>query len=44
MNKADGKHLHFEKLLIATGANPRVPPIPNVNAKGVLTLRNWEDL
>ncbi|MGB9785653.1 MAG: FAD-dependent oxidoreductase [Infirmifilum sp.] len=32
----------WEKLLIATGARPRIPPIPGVELSGVLTIRTLE--
>lgn len=33
----------YDKLLIATGARPFIPPIKNVNLKNVFTLRTMED-
>lgn len=33
----------YDKLLIATGASPVIPPIKNVDAKNVFTLRTIED-
>ncbi|MEN2984449.1 MAG: FAD-dependent oxidoreductase [Dictyoglomaceae bacterium] len=33
----------FDKLLIATGALPFIPPIENINGEGVFTLRNIDD-
>jgi len=33
----------FEKLILATGAEPFIPPIPGADLKGVFTLRNTED-
>jgi 3-phenylpropionate/trans-cinnamate dioxygenase ferredoxin reductase subunit len=40
---ADGSRLEFDKLLIATGANPRSLPVPGNDAEGVLYLRRVED-
>jgi 3-phenylpropionate/trans-cinnamate dioxygenase ferredoxin reductase subunit len=40
----DGKHLHYEKVLIATGASPITPRIPNVKSDGVFTVRTFEDI
>lgn len=34
---------NYDKLMMATGANPVVPPIKNINLKNVHTLRNMED-
>jgi NADPH-dependent 2,4-dienoyl-CoA reductase/sulfur reductase-like enzyme/rhodanese-related sulfurtransferase len=34
---------HYDKLILAPGASPLVPPIPGVDARGVFTLRNLED-
>ncbi|MFI0467893.1 NAD(P)/FAD-dependent oxidoreductase [Saccharopolyspora sp. 5N102] len=39
----DGGRLDFDKLLIATGANPRSLPVPGIDAEGVLYLRRVED-
>ncbi|MEV0705604.1 FAD-dependent oxidoreductase [Saccharopolyspora sp. NPDC050389] len=39
----DGRRLDFDKLLIATGANPRSLPVPGIDAEGVLHLRRVED-
>lgn len=33
----------YDKLVIATGARPAIPPIKNVNLKNVFTLRTIED-
>jgi NADPH-dependent 2,4-dienoyl-CoA reductase/sulfur reductase-like enzyme/rhodanese-related sulfurtransferase len=33
----------YDKLILAPGAAPFVPPIPGVQARGVFTLRNLED-
>ncbi len=33
----------YDKLILAPGADPLVPPIPGVEAAGVFTLRNLED-
>ncbi len=33
----------YDKLILAPGASPLVPPLPGVRAKGVYTLRNVED-
>lgn len=33
----------YDKLILAPGADPIVPPIPGIDATGVFTLRNLED-
>ena len=38
-----GKRVHYDKLILATGASPNVPPIPGVDIPGVQTLRTIED-
>ncbi len=38
-----GKRYGYDKLIIATGAHPFVPPIKGVELPGVFTLRNLED-
>ncbi|SFS41782.1 NAD(P)/FAD-dependent oxidoreductase [Saccharopolyspora flava] len=40
---ADGTHLDFDKLLLATGAHPRSLPVPGHDADGVLQLRRVGD-
>ncbi len=40
---ADGKQYAFDKLLLATGGNAIVPPIPGVDKDGVSTLKTIAD-
>lgn len=40
---ADGASLPFERLLIATGAEPVRLPIPGADRDSVFTLRSWAD-
>lgn len=35
--------LSYDKLVIATGANPVIPPIPGLGAKGIYRLQSVED-
>jgi nitrite reductase (NADH) large subunit len=39
----DGSTLEWDKLLVATGARPFVPPWPGADLRGVFTYRTWED-
>ncbi|GGX45165.1 NAD(P)/FAD-dependent oxidoreductase [Saccharospirillum salsuginis] len=39
----NGDTLTYDKLVLATGARPRVPVPRWANMTGVLTLRNWQD-
>ena len=39
----DGKTLSYDKLIIATGSRPVIPPIPGVNLAGVFTLKSPGD-
>jgi len=39
-----GKQDHYDKLIIATGSGPFVPPIPGVDKDGVFVYRTIEDL
>lgn len=43
MEKNQEITVDYDKLLIATGARPFIPPIKNVNLKNVFTLRTLED-
>jgi NADPH-dependent 2,4-dienoyl-CoA reductase/sulfur reductase-like enzyme len=41
----NGKHIHFEKLLVASGGTPRVPKVTGATTlHNVHVLRNWSDL
>ena len=39
----DGGRLPFDRLILATGAQPFVPPIPGADLAGVVSLRTIED-
>lgn len=39
----DGKRLPFDKLLLAAGADPFLPPIPGSDREGVTSLRTLQD-
>lgn len=43
MQKGEDFIVDYDKLVIATGARPFIPPIKNVNLKNVFTLRTLED-
>ena len=43
LNKDNNLTVKYDKLVIATGASPIIPPIKNVNAQNVFTLRTLED-
>jgi nitrite reductase (NADH) large subunit len=38
-----GESLHYDRLLVATGATPVIPPIPGIGAKGVYPFRTPDD-
>ena len=40
---ADGQKFAYDKLILASGAHPNVPPFPGRELKGVQTLRTLED-
>jgi len=40
---ANGQKLAYDKLILASGAHPNVPPFPGRELKGVQTLRTLED-
>lgn len=40
----DGEEIEYGKALLATGAKPFVPPITNINSKGVFAIRTVDDL
>lgn len=40
---ADGKTLHYDKLILAMGSHPFVPPIPGTDLAGVFTMRTAEN-
>ncbi len=39
----DGTSIAFDKLALATGATPRLPPVAGINLAGVFTLRHADD-
>jgi len=39
----DGKYREYDRLLLADGAHPFIPPFQGVEKKGVFTLRNIDD-
>ena len=43
LHLADGRTLHYAKLLIATGASPRRLSVPGADGPHVLTLRSFAD-
>ncbi len=40
---SDHSVFHFDKLILAAGAHPFMPPIPGIHLKGVTALRNLKD-
>jgi len=42
-SRSDGRRVSYDRLLLATGSRPFVPPIEGVNKDGVFTLRTVED-
>jgi len=40
---ADGEEISYDRILIATGSSPISLPVPGVEAKGVISLRNISD-
>jgi len=40
---AEGSQVSYDKLIVATGARPNVPPLPGVDKVGVHPLRNLDD-
>ena len=40
---ADGSSTHYDRLLLATGARPFVPPFAGADKEGVFTLRTLDD-
>jgi len=40
---SNGREFPYDKLVLATGASPMVPPIPGIEFSGVFTLRSLSD-
>jgi NADPH-dependent 2,4-dienoyl-CoA reductase/sulfur reductase-like enzyme len=36
--------VHYDRLILATGARPVIPPVPGINLDGVVTLRTMDEL
>jgi nitrite reductase (NADH) large subunit len=43
VNADDGSIIPFDKLLLATGSNPLIPPFDGVSKEGVFVFRNLDD-
>ncbi|PIE66751.1 MAG: pyridine nucleotide-disulfide oxidoreductase [Deltaproteobacteria bacterium] len=43
LKSGEEKQLAYDKLIIATGANPNMPPIPNIELDGITTLLSMAD-
>lgn len=43
LDLADGSHVNYDRLLLATGGRPFVPPFEGVDREGVFTLRTFDD-
>ncbi|WP_119677699.1 nitrite reductase large subunit NirB [Indioceanicola profundi] len=41
---ADGTQMHYDKLLLATGSDPFIIPVPGRDLPGVLTYRDLDDV
>ncbi len=41
---ASGRHLSFDRAVLATGSNPIRPPVPGSELRGVLTFRDLADI
>ncbi|MBI4776533.1 MAG: NAD(P)/FAD-dependent oxidoreductase [Deltaproteobacteria bacterium] len=39
----DGEELPYDRLILATGSRPFIPPIPGVNKDGVFALKTFDD-
>ena len=44
VTSSTGKVLKYDKLVMATGSEPFVPPVPGIDKKGVFVYRTIEDL
>jgi nitrite reductase (NADH) large subunit len=40
----DGSFIQFDKLIVATGAHPFVPPIPGIDLEGIYTVHTKDDV
>ncbi|HDP79777.1 MAG TPA: pyridine nucleotide-disulfide oxidoreductase [Spirochaetes bacterium] len=36
-------NMEYDKLIIATGARPKLPPVPGIDLKGITTLQSMQD-
>ena len=41
--RSNGREVSYDRLLLATGSHPFIPPIESVDTRGVFTLRTVED-
>jgi len=43
LKTGEEEELAYDKLILATGATPRLPPIPGIDLEGVTTLQSMQD-
>lgn len=43
VNLVDGRKRDYDKLVLATGATPRLPPVPGADLTGVVAIRTIDD-
>jgi NADPH-dependent 2,4-dienoyl-CoA reductase/sulfur reductase-like enzyme/rhodanese-related sulfurtransferase len=43
LNSGEERDLPYDKLVLATGASPVIPPIPGIELEGINTLQSMED-
>src|SRR5262245_1424502 len=44
VRSVQGREIHYDVVVLATGSAPFVPPVPGVDKKGVFVYRTIEDL
>lgn len=44
VHSREGRTLHYERLVFATGSRSLLPPIPGIELDGVMGFRSWDDV
>ncbi len=44
LKTGSGKQIHYDQLVLATGSNSSLPPLPGIELNGVMGFRTWQDV
>lgn len=44
LHTGSGKSIQYRQLVLATGSNAQMPPLPGISLSGVMGFRSWQDV